>query len=830
MRSFLDAVAHDIRYALRGLRNRPGFTTAVVVTLGLGIGANSAMFSIVDRLLFRAPPMLRNPALMHRVYLAETYRGQENESNYVQYARYTDLTNWTQSFARTAEFTARKLAVGTGAASQEMQVGIVSASFFRFFDAPPVLGRYFTSAEDTIPGGAAVAVISYPYWERAFGSARDVLGKTVHIGAGVFTVIGVAPKGFVGLWSENPPVAFIPITNYGADVGKRITQNGQTWYNTFNWTWASMIAERKSGVTTADADADLTRAFRRSYAGQLATKNRATPMSVTRPHAFVASILADRGPNQSSMTRIVTWISGVALIVWLIACANVANLLLARALRRRREIAVRLALGVSRGRLASQLMAESGALALLGGVAGIAVAQWGGALLRTMFLSETTTATVIEDPRTLLFVGVASAAAGLLTGLAPLLQTGSADLTRDLKAGVREGTYHGSRMRTGLLTFQATLSVLLLIGAGLFVRSLSRVQSTPLGYDAPHVAVVDLHERGVTLDSTQAHNLRLSLLAAATALPDVEHASMQVAMPFWSTESHSLYVAGIDTVAKLGQFDMNSVTPDYFATMGTRILRGRGITQADVAGAPKSMVVSQSMARKLWPHADAIGQCVKMGKETAPCTYVVGVAEDIKNNSLSDDPALYYYVSWEQFAPTEGGLFVRTRGDAARSGDVIRKALQAHMPGVSYVTVTPMSDVLGGETQSWRVGATMFLAFGLLALVLAAVGLYSVIAYNVAQRAHELGVRVALGAQVRDVMDLVLRQGMVVAATGVVLGAGIALAASRWVGPLLFDESARDPVVYGAVAIAMLAVAAVASFIPARRAARVDPVVALRTE
>jgi ABC-type antimicrobial peptide transport system permease subunit len=236
------------------------------------------------------------------------------------------------------------------------------------------------------------------------------------------------------------------------------------------------------------------------------------------------------------------------------------------------------------------------------------------------------------------------------------------------------------------------------------------------------------------------------------------------------------------------------------------------------------------MARKLWPHADAIGQCVKMGKETAPCTYVVGVAEDIKNNSLSDDPALYYYVSWEQFAPTEGGLFVRTRGDAARSGDVIRKALQAHMPGVSYVTVTPMSDVLGGETQSWRVGATMFLAFGLLALVLAAVGLYSVIAYNVAQRAHELGVRVALGAQVRDVMDLVLRQGMVVAATGVVLGAGIALAASRWVGPLLFDESARDPVVYGAVAIAMLAVAAVASFIPARRAARVDPVVALRTE
>jgi putative ABC transport system permease protein len=830
MPPFLESFFQDLRYAARGLRSKPGFTIAVVVTLALGIGANSAMFSIVDRLLFRPPPMMRPPGLMHRVYLASTYRGKEFNSGGVQYARYSDLTSWTKSFVRTSEFTQRSMAIGVGADAHEMTVGVVSASFFGFFDAPPVLGRYFTTSEDTIPVGAPVAVISYAYWERQFGSARDVLGKTMHIGANIFTVIGVAPRGFVGMWPNQPPVAYIPITNYGAEIGKQIRTNGQTWYNTYNWTWASMMVERRPGITVAQAVADLTQADRRSYMAQAAKESRTTPIAVTKPHGLIASILSDRGPNESSLTKVVTWISGVALIVWLIACANVANLLLARALRRRREIAVRLALGVSRRRLASQLFTESFALALLGGIAGVAVAQWGGALMRAYFLSKTSTATVVDDPRTLIFAGVASLAAGLLTGLAPLFQTGKTDLTRDLKAGAREGTYHGSRIRTGLLVFQGTLSVLLLVGAGLFVRSLSNVRSTPLGYDAKQLALVDIHERGVDFDSVQARNLRLSLLAAAKAIPGVEHASLQVTMPFWSTWSSSLHVAGIDTVEKLGQFDLNSVTPDYFATMGTRILRGRGITEQDVAGAPNSMVVSQSMAKKLWPKADAIGQCVKVGADTMPCTYVVGVAEDIKNNSLNDDPGLYYYISWAQATPKQGGLFVRTHGDADQSKEAIRKSLQALMPGVSYVTVTPLTDVLGDETQSWQVGATMFLAFGILALVLAAVGLYSVIAYNVAQRAHELGVRVALGAQVRDLMGLVLRQGMTVSAVGVALGATIALGVGRWVEPLLFNESARDPVVYGFVAAALLGVAAVASFFPARRASRVDPIQALRAE
>ncbi|MGH7667996.1 MAG: ABC transporter permease, partial [Gemmatimonadaceae bacterium] len=680
MPAFLDAFFQDIRYAARGLRSKPGFTIAVVVTLALGIGANSAMFSIVDRLLFRPPPMLRDPALVHRVYLASTYRGKEFKSGGVQFARYLDLTNTTTAFQRTAEFTPRQMAFGVGTDAAEHAVGVVSASFFGFFDAPPVLGRYFTAAEDTPPIGTPVVVISYGYWQTRYGGRKDVLGQTIQIGATTYTVIGVSPRGFVGLWPNQPPAAFVPITAYGHEVGATIHLVGETWESTYHWTWASMMAERKPGVSMQTATADLTQALVRSYQKQEASDKGMRSLALIKPHGIVASILSDRGPDESSLGKIVTWISGVALIVWLIACANVANLLLARALRRRREIAVRLALGVSRARLMSQLLTESFALALLGGIAGIGVAQWGGALLRTLFLSKTTTATVVDDPRTLIFTGAAALIAGLLTGLAPLFQTSKTDLTRDLKAGAREGTYHSSRSRNGLLIVQGTLSVLLLVGAGLFVRSLSNVRSTPLGYDADRVSDVELNMRGVKLDTMQEHTLLLQLLTAARAIPGVQQAAIHVTMPFWSTWDTDLYVAGIDTVSKLGEFDLNAVTPAYFATMGTRILRGRGITEQDVKGAPQSMVVSEAMAKKLWPHADAIGQCVKVNADTMPCTYVVGVAENIKNSSLGNEPGLYYYMSWDQFARTQGGLFVRMHGDAASAKETVRKALQPMMP------------------------------------------------------------------------------------------------------------------------------------------------------
>lgn len=826
-----DAFTQDLRYAVRGLRNRPGFTIAVVLTLALGIGANAAMFSVVDRLLFRPPPLLKDPALVHRVYLARTYRGKEFTGSGVQYARYRDLTNWTHSFSRTAEFTWRSLALGVGAEAREMPVGAVSASFFTFFDDPPALGRYFTSAEDTTPVGAPVAVLGYGYWRTAYGARPDVLGRMLQIGATDYRIIGVAPRGFVGVWPAQLPAVYVPIAAYGAEMGANIHLKGETWWTTYHWTWASMLAERKPGVSQAAADADLTQAYLRSYRAQLEGDHEGTPVAVARPHAIAASILSERGPNESSEAKVATWIGGVALVVWLIACANVANLLLARALRRRREIAVRIALGVSRARLASQLLTESLLLAGLAGISGLLVAQFGGAVLRAELLPKTASAGVVTDPRTLLFAGAAALVAGFLTGLAPVLQARRTDLTGDLKAGEREGGVHRSRLRMVLLVLQGALSVVLLVGAGLFVRSLRNVQSVPLGYDVDPVLVVDLQMRGVNLDSAAQVALRERLLEEVRTIPGVTHASRRVTEPFWSTWSVDLHVAGIDSTDRIGEFDLNTVSPDYFATMGTRILRGRSFSPSDVAGAPRVMVVSTSMAKALWPGQDALGQCVRVGSDTIPCTTVVGIAEDIKNDRLSGaGNDFFYYLPAPQFNPQQGGLFVRASGSAAALEETVRRRLQPLMPGVSYVTVTPLSDVLGSQTQSWRLGATMFTVFGALALVLAAIGLYSVIAYNVAQRTQEMGVRIALGAEMRDLVGLVLSEGMRIALVGIVLGGAITFAVSRFVKPLLFDESPRDPLVFFGVGAALLAVAALASFIPARRAARVDPMRALRTE
>jgi predicted permease len=592
----------------------------------------------------------------------------------------------------------------------------------------------------------------------------------------------------------------------------------------------SMLVQRKPGVSIAAADADLTQAFRKSYEAQRAEQSRITPPEIARPRATAASILQARGPNASSVAKVATWLGGVSVIVLLIACANVANLLLARALRRRREIALRLALGVSRGRLLSQLLTESLLLAVLGGVAGIVIAHWGGAALRAGLLEQSEAAGGFRDPRTLLFTAAAAVVVGVLTGLAPVFQARRVSLTDDLRAGAREGTYQRSHARTGLLVLQGALSVVLLVGAGLFVRSLRNVQNVDLGYDVEPVMLVNLNMRGVTLDSAENVTLRDRLVETAKAIPGVENASRQTAIPFWSTWSQSLFVEGIDTVSRLGQFNLNAVSPEYFETMGTRILRGRGISAQDVAGAPGAVVVSENMGKVLWPGKDPIGQCIRISADTVPCSYVVGIAENIKEQSLSADSGYYYYLSAMQRGPHQGGLFVRVRRDGEKMKEAVRRRLQQEMPGASYVTITPFTEVIGGQTRSWRLGATMFAAFGALALVLAAIGLYGVIAYNVAQRTHELGVRVALGAQARDLIRLVVTDGLRVALVGIVIGAAVALWAGKWVASLLFSVSPRDPAVFVFVALSLIAVAVVASWIPALRASRVDPNVALRSD
>jgi putative ABC transport system permease protein len=821
----LETVWQDSTYTMRGLRRSPGFTAGVVLTLALGIGVNASMFSLVDRLLFRPPPLLRDPASTHRVYMYKTYEATERETG-GQYVRYTDLAKWTSTFSQIAAFRERDLAVGVGDAARELPIGVVSAGFFGFFDAPPALGRYFSDSEDAPPTGTPLAVLSYATWQTRYDARGDVLGSAMQIGPMVYTIIGVAPAGFVGLWPDRPPVAFIPVTSYGGTTGS------SDWWSSYNHAIGiSVMVRRKPGVSSGAASADLTNAFRQSYRALREAVPQATPISLARPRAVAASILSERGPEASNVAKVATWLAGVALIVLLIACANVANLLLARAVRRRREIAVRIALGVSRARLFAQLLTESVLLAMIGGAAGVFIAEWGSVALRAAFLPDAERASVITDRRTALFAAAITLCVGVLAGLVPMLQVGRADHTDDLKSGSREGTYHRSRTRIALLVAQGALSVALLVGAGLFVRSLRNVQGVRLGYDVDPVLVVDFNMRGVALDSAGAVAMNLRLLEAAKSLPGVEHASLRKSLPFWGMESTALYVEGIDSVDKLGEFDLNDVSPEYFATMGTRILRGRGIEATDGDRARRVMVIGESMGAALWPGTDPIGRCVRIGAPTTPCTYVVGVAENIHTRNLGSEPGYYfYYLPAAQTSPRYLGLFVRTKGDGGRLLEPVRRRLQREMPGASYVTVGLFSDIIGLQTRSWNVAATVFTLFGALALLLAAIGLYSVTAYDVAQRRHELGVRLALGAQAFDVVRLVVADGVRFGVAGVAIGAGIALAAGRWIGPLLFNESPRDPAVFGVVTCALLGVSVAASWVPALRAAGVDPKAALQSD
>jgi predicted permease len=819
------AFVQDLRYAVRGLRRRPGFTLGVILTLALGIGANATMFGIVDRLLFRPPAFLPAPDQVHRVYFVRTFDGIDRSTSNTSHRRYQDIRASARSFSEIAGFWRTELAIGIGEEAREVNVATVTPEFWRIFDAQPHQGRFFGAEEDRLPAGAPVVVVGYEYWQSALGG-REVIGTQLRIGQRDYAVIGIAPRGFDAVWTA-PSAAFIPLSAGGAELS---AGGGPHFANEYGFSWMQILVRRKPGMTVEAASADLTRAYLASYSAQRQEMPALDPAEEVRPRALATSVLFERGPNQSSVTRVAMWLVGVSVIVLVIACANVGNLLLARALSRRREIAVRLALGVSRGRLLGQFLLESMLLAGLGAMAGLLLAQWGSDFVRVTLLPDAGWPDSVFDARLVAFTGVAALAAGIVAGAAPILQARRADVSAELKAGAREGTYQRSRLRMSLLVVQCALSVVLLAGAALFIRSFRNVSDVRLGYEPDRVLYVSTQLRGEPLADEAGDLLKERLRAAAAALPAVEAASRTLTVPFFQSVDLPIFVAGIDSVDRLGIFTQQAASPDYFRTMGTRLLRGRPITEADRRGAPLVMVVSASMARTLWPRGDAIGQCVQVGADTMPCTTVVGIAEDIKRESFTDDAGLLYYLAMAQYPPGAGGLFVRTRGPASGQAEAVRRGLQALMPGASYVNVVPLDELVAPNLQSWRVGATMFSAFGLLALLVAVVGLYSVIAYNVSQRTHELGVRVALGARRSDIVALVLRDAFRLALVAVALGAGGVLYAGRWLEPLLFETSAKDPRILAGVAGALLVVAALASVVPARRAARVDPAVALRAD
>ncbi|HEX9562445.1 MAG TPA: ABC transporter permease [Gemmatimonadaceae bacterium] len=824
----LDQVLQDTRFAVRGLRRSPGFTATVVVTLALGIGGNVAMFDVVDRLMYRPLAYLRDPASTHRIYWQWRDRGVMGTRLSAPYTRYLDLRRWTTSFAELAAFSERQVAVGEGESTRERRVGTVSASWFTLFDARPALGRFFAADEDVTPRGADVAVLSHAFWRSAFGG-RDVRGERLQVGNVRATIIGVAPPGFSGVDDANPPDLFIPITTYAASTG---TDDARTYFNRYLWGWVNVLVRVKPGVTLAQAERDATEAFRRSWQAARDDSPMSPALDDARPQVRVSSIRTGAGPDPGLEARTALWLTMVAGIVLLIACANVANLVLARFLQRQRETALRLALGVGQGRLAMQALIEGLALAFPGGVAGLLVAQWAGAALRgTLVTTPGAPTALLSDGRTLGVTLGLTVLVGIVIGLVPALLRTGRDLARALRGGMRSGTPEGIGVRTALLVAQGALSVVLLVGAALFVRSLQAVRAMPLGYEPGNVLLLNRVIRGAGFDADLQRATRDVMLSTAQAVPEVEFAAWMSSAPFVSTSATILHVAGMDSVERLGSFTFQATTPDYFRTMGTRIVRGRALDREDRAGSPPVAIVSESMARVLWPGQDAMGQCFRMRDPTASCTTIVGIAEDIVQHDLAGAERFHYYVSIDQYTRTWGnGMVLRVRGDAGAAAEGIRQAVQGVMPGEQYVTVRRLSDVVHAQQRPWQLGATMFVAFGGLALVVAAVGLYGVIGYSVAQRMHELGVRIALGAQRRDIVRLVTGQGVRSAFAGVALGVLVALAASRWLQPLLFRQSATDPVVYGGVVVVMMGVAVAACLLPALRASRAAPTAALRSE
>jgi predicted permease len=819
----LDTLAQDLRYAARGLRARKAFTLGVVLTLGLGIGANATMFGIVDRLLFRAPYGLRDQATAHRVYMRSLDTNEERIDRNYSFARFLDVGRLTRSFADIAAFQTLTIAVGEGEDTKEMRVTVASAGYFRFFEVQPALGRFFTPEEDSVPAGSSVVVLGFDYWQTRFGGRGDILGTQLRIGQIPTTVIGVAPKGFVGMNDQGVPAAYLPITAYAH------SRRGPNYPGIYTWSWLELLVRRKAEMSIAAAQQDLTAAFTQSWRAAAAADPGWGPVEAARPRGELAPVQLERGPLAGRDSKVATWVSGVALIVLLIACANVANLFLSRAVNRRREIAMRFALGVTRGRLVRQLLTESLVLGGIGGVVGLAIAQWGASALRGLFFRDAA-ASVLVDVRTLGFTAVATLLAALLTGLIPALHAGRGDLAAALKGGAREG-HQRSRVRTGLLVFQATLSVVLLVGAGLFVRSLHNVREHRLGYDVEPVLFAEANLRGERPSDAERVALADRMLAAAKATPGVTHAALVISVPFWSNEGRGLYVPGIDTVRKLGRFILQAASPDYFATMGTQVLRGRAFDESDRAGTPRVAVVGEGMAQALWPGREAIGQCFRIGSDTVPCTTVIGVAEEMRVRSLAEAREYTYFLPIAQHdSPPDPQLFARLGGRAGKQAEPLRRSLQLVMPGAVYVNVIPLSRLVDPNLQSWRFGATMFVAFGGLALVLAAIGLYSMIAYDVAQRTRELGVRIALGSSVGRVLRLIVTGGLRLVAVGVLAGTALAFWASRWMETLMFRQSARDPLVFAAVGLLLLAVSVIASMVPAWRAARVDPNVALRLE
>jgi predicted permease len=847
MRQFgqaLDSLRQDTVVAMRGLRRSPGLAIACIVTIALGVGANGAMFSLADRLFARPPAGVRDPGALRRLYARTTWSvGEVAEiRSGFPYRVFALLDSNLAPRVRLAGYTKPDTMPMTAPALAPLTVhgAYITNGYMSVLGVRPALGRFFAPDEGVMGSPVHVAVISDRLWQRAFNSDPSVIGKTVDIDRQRATIIGVGPRGFDG-----PDLSS---TDVWMPFASRPGRSDGTWYNSFfSGTYLRLVGRIATGTTNEWISSVATTVVRRT--------------SVAGARGFVTNALRDTGavmlagPILESLAPsikpapevgIATRLVGVTIIVLLIACANVASLLLARALGRRREIAVRIALGVSRPRLVAQLLCEGVLLAAIAGVAALLVSMWAGNALRALIMPGTYWADSAVDARVVLFIGLVAIGTGVLAGLVPALQASRPELTEALKSGVRDGGTGArrSRLRQSLLVAQMAMSVLLLYGAGLFVHSLMRLRAIDLGFDAERViygSVYFLNPTGgyIDYDASRSPRIAQGLMETAQRLdgaPGVERVALSTGGPMGGYGMIGVFMPDGRLGPRLDKRDpvWNATTPNYLEVTGSHLARGRFFSDADRNGAPV-VVVNEVAARTYWPERDALGQCVRLFTKTAPCRTVIGVLRDSHVEDVVEQPVLQLFTpfGYDSLGRPRGAssLIVRARpGQTAAVEALVHRELARAFPTLAVQYVQSVPEVMARELRPWRVGLLLFGGFGILALLIAALGTYSVLSYAVTQRLHEIGVRIALGARAPDVLRLVVGQGVRLAVLGVGIGLVVALGASRVMQSLLYDTSPREPLVTLAVAALLLTIAAAASSVPARRAARVDPVEVLRAE
>jgi predicted permease len=821
-----DALAssrRELRYTWRSLRRSPGFLVTVILIIGLGIGANATIFGVIDELLFRPPAHVRQPdriVLLSMAIPSEPV-GQQT-LNFPVFRTLRKEWHAVDAVALTAYGT-MELPLGRGLDARNVLGLLVSASYFPMLGVDAERGRFFSNDEDAEPNGAAVVVISDGFWTRQFARDPDVLGKTLEVGNRRFAVVGVAPRGFTGTEIGRVDL-WLPIT-----AAMPLLSSNPNWQREALATYAHLFARVRPGVPFADAAREADRVLTNVYPDAWWVRGRSARLTPLR---------AARSINLGTENALLTLLAAMALVVLLIVVANVASLLLARALRRRREIALRLALGASPTQLVRLVLIESLLLAACGGVVALFVTYWCSQAIRGLLFGDVAWSSSIVDYRLLLFSALAVVVTAGLAGLLPALESTRSDLTTALKAGAREGGGRTGSRRI-LIVLQVALSTMLLVGAGLFLRSLQNVSALRLGVDVDRVLYGSMSLSAIGARPDEADRLMRAELARVRAIPGIAHAAVALTIPFGPSWGANVRVPGRDSLPPGDGPFLNLVGRDYFASLGARVFEGREFTDADDdATAPRVVIVSASMARRVWPGTSALGRCVFVGDKAAPCASVVGVVEDVRRQQLLDEAPNFVYLPLAQGQVTPASwrsdlfLVARPSGEARRMIEPMRRAMQSAAPGLPYATVQVIADKpeVMMQLRQWRLGTMLLGSFGVLALVLAAVGLFGLISYSVASRVHEIGVRMALGARGTAVAGLVVRQALAVDAIGIGGGIGAAMIAERLIASLLYGVSPHDPLVFAAVSVTMLLVGLVASVLPVMQALSVDALEALRAD